>query len=135
MTVQSVPVRYLACFLVAGGAFPNVPQSVAWNGNNIGGSVKRGVGIAMQIGFGNLGGVLSSFVYRNEDAPYFIRGHGTLLGLMVVSMCMSAFLSFWFRRENARRDRTYKKPEEYTIEEMTAHREEGDNAPFFRYVV
>lgn len=38
---------------------------VMWNGNNIGGSVKRGVGIAMQIGFGNCGGVIASFVYAS----------------------------------------------------------------------
>lgn len=43
-------VKYVGCFLAAAGVFPNVPQGVAWNGNNIGGSVKRGVGIAMHIG-------------------------------------------------------------------------------------
>ncbi len=39
--------------------YPNVPQGVAWNGNNIGGSTKRGVGIAMHVGFGNLGGIIA----------------------------------------------------------------------------
>lgn len=42
----------------------------AWNSNNIGGSLKRGVGIAMQVGFGNLGGIIAGFVYiSHEDAP------------------------------------------------------------------
>jgi len=51
------------------GIFPLVPLCAAWNSNNIGGSLKRGVGIAMQFGFGNLGGVVSSFVYLSKDAP------------------------------------------------------------------
>lgn len=43
--------KYFACFMVTSGIYPNVSQGVAWNGNNIGGSVKRGVGIAMHVGF------------------------------------------------------------------------------------
>ena len=43
-------VKYFACFLVLLGIYPNVPQITSWNSNNVGGSVKRGVAIAMQIG-------------------------------------------------------------------------------------
>jgi hypothetical protein len=46
--------KYFGCFLITTGIYPNVPQGVAWNGNNIGGSLKRAVGIAMHVGFGNL---------------------------------------------------------------------------------
>jgi hypothetical protein len=45
---------------------------VAWNGNNIGGSLKRGVGIAMHVGFGNLGGVIAAFVYQSRYAPRYV---------------------------------------------------------------
>lgn len=37
--------KYAGTFFAAMGIYPNVPQGVAWNGNNIGGSTKRGVGI------------------------------------------------------------------------------------------
>ena len=57
-------VKYGAVFLVAGGFFPNVPLGAAWQGNNVGGSLKRGVAIAMHVGFGNLGGVVSD-IYPN----------------------------------------------------------------------
>lgn len=40
-----------------------VPVLVMWNGNNVGGTVKRGTALAMQIGFGNCGGVIASFMY------------------------------------------------------------------------
>lgn len=49
--VQNSATKYFACFLVTMGIHPIVPQDVAWNANNIGGSTKRAVGIAMHIGF------------------------------------------------------------------------------------
>lgn len=48
---HNLAAKYFACFLITSGIYPNVPQGVAWNGNNIGGSLKRGVGIAMHVGF------------------------------------------------------------------------------------
>lgn len=47
----------------------------------------------------------------------------------------SAFMTWYLRRENARRDREYKRPEEYTTEEKLLERHLGDNATFFRYTV
>jgi len=134
MISQNNHVKYFACFVVAAGIYPNVPQGVAWNGNNIGGSIKRGVGIAMHVGFGNLGGILASFVYR-DDGPRFLSGHGLLLGLVTMSMVLCIFMRSYLIRENARRDREYKKPDEYTVAEMVRDREMGDDAPYFRYVV
>jgi MFS family permease len=63
---QNPHVKYAGCFFFGGGIYPNVPQGVAWNGNNIGGSVKRAVGIAMHVGFGESCGVDCSFT----PAPY-----------------------------------------------------------------
>lgn len=51
------------------GIYPTVPLIGAWNSNNIGGSLKRGVGIAMQVGIGNCGGIIASFVYLSRDEP------------------------------------------------------------------
>jgi hypothetical protein len=50
-----------------------IPIMVMWNGNNIGGATKRGVGIAMQIAFGNAGGVIASFVYVFNAVPQVKR--------------------------------------------------------------
>merc|ERR1712000_62616 len=43
--VESNGAKYFGAFMITCGIYPNVPQGVAWNGNNIGGSLKRGVGI------------------------------------------------------------------------------------------
>ncbi|KAH8818678.1 major facilitator superfamily transporter [Flagelloscypha sp. PMI_526] len=128
-------VKYVGCILAASGIYPNVPQGVAWNGNNIGGSTKRGVGIAMHVGFGNLGGAISGFIYQSKNAPRYLPGHGTLIGTVTMSTILAIFMTIYLRRENARRDEEYKRPEEYTESEKTAERWKGDNASFFRYTI
>jgi len=128
-------VRYVGCIFAVCGIYPNVPQGVAWNGNNIGGSLKRGVGIAMHVGFGNLGGAIAGFIYLPKDSPNFHTGHITLLGLISMSTILQTIMTTYLRRENARRDREYKKPEEYTEAERYAERDKGDYASFFRYTV
>lgn len=47
---------YVAAIIVAMGVLPTIAVSIAWAGGNAGGDMKRGVVIAMVIGFGNFGG-------------------------------------------------------------------------------
>jgi MFS family permease len=133
--LESNAAKYFACFLITCGIYPNVPMGVAWNGNNIGGSLKRGVGIAMHVGFGNLGGTMSGFLFRPSEAPHYKSGHFALLATTTMSFLLSCFMTWYLRRENARRDRENKAPADYTREEMVTERESGDNATFFRYTV
>ena len=128
-------VKYIGTFVAAAGIYPNVPQGVAWNGNNIGGSVKRGVGIAMHVGFGNLGGIMAGFIFLTKWSPQFVPGHSILIGCLSMSTILSIIMTTYLRRENARRDREYKKPEEYTEAEKELEREKGDHATFFRYTI
>jgi MFS family permease len=135
MASSSSGVRYTGCFFLATGIYPNVPLGVAWNGNNIGGSLKRGVGIAMHVGFGNLGGTISAYLFLAKDKPRYLPGFGTLLGCQFMALVLSVWMYIYLRRENARRDREYKPPSEYTEEEKFAERGKGDLATFFRYTV
>jgi len=98
-------------------------MGVAWNGNNIGGATKRAVGIAMHVGFGNLGGVIAGFSFRTKDAPRYFSGLGMLIGMVTMSLCFSIFMHIYLIRENARRDA---KPKSDLGQE--AERELGDNA-------
>ena len=125
-------VQYCGTFFAAMGIYPNVPMGVAWNGNNIGGSTKRGVGIAMHVGFGNLGGAIAAFTYRAVEKPRYYSGHGTLLATTFMSMCLCIFMTLYLRRENARRDALLaeqgKTLDSFTEEEKSAERERGDYA-------
>lgn len=127
-------VQYAGVFFVAAGIYSNVPQGVSWNGNNIGGSTKRGAGVAMHVSFGNLGGIIAAYIYRPADSPRYLSGHGTLIGLITMSTCLSIFMTLYLRRENKRRD-AVKPVEAYTEAERVAERERGDYASFFRYTV
>ncbi|PHH61416.1 hypothetical protein CDD81_387 [Ophiocordyceps australis] len=99
-TAQDNAVRYAACFLVTMGIYPIVPQDIAWNANNICGSTKRAVGIAMHIGFGNLGGAVAAFIIRQDDARRFITGHGILLLVTAASCLLAVFMTWHLRQEN-----------------------------------
>ncbi|KAF8157195.1 major facilitator superfamily domain-containing protein [Crassisporium funariophilum] len=132
-------VQYVGTFLAVSGIYPNVPMGVAWNGNNIGGSTKRAVGIAMHVGFGNLGGVISGFAYRSVDAPRYFSGHGLLIATVSMSFCLCGFMHWYLVRENARRDAAMAAQgltlDSYTEDMKESEREKGDNATFFRYTV
>ncbi|KAG9235966.1 major facilitator superfamily domain-containing protein [Amylocarpus encephaloides] len=133
------PVQYIGTFLATSGIYPLVPMGVAWNGNNIGGSLKRGVGIAMHVGFGNLGGAISAFCFLAKYSPRFIPGLVTLASTCTMSLVLSVCMHFYLKTENARRDRWAIEhnmhPGNYTEEQKVAEREMGDNATFFRYTV
>ena len=128
-------VKYAGTFFLASGIYANVPAIVAWNGNNIGGSTKRSVGIAMQVGIGNLGGVMSAYLFLPKDAPQYAHGHGALIGLSGGACLLCIFMTLYLRRENARRDSQHKALALYTEEERNHERHLGDNASFFRYTV
>lgn len=84
---------------------------------------------------GNLGGAIAGFVVRAEEAPHYRSGHLTLLATTTMSCVLSIFMTWYLRRENARRDREFKPPSEYTREEKVLEKDRGDNATFFRYTV
>ncbi|OBZ76243.1 hypothetical protein A0H81_02952 [Grifola frondosa] len=51
-------------------------RSVPRLGNNLAGHYKRGIGMALDIGIGNFAGAIASNIYRSQDAPRYIIGHG-----------------------------------------------------------
>jgi hypothetical protein len=85
--------------------------------------------------------MLSIYSYRSRDAPHYYPGHGTLIATLSMSAVLSALMSAWLSRENARRDRVAQeknlplRAEEYTPEMLAKERESGDNATFFRYTI
>jgi hypothetical protein len=75
-------IQYAGTVLAAIGIYPQIPLGMAWNSGNIGGSLKRGTGIAMQVMGGNCGGIVASYVYLSRDGPRFKTGHGILIGFV-----------------------------------------------------
>ncbi|KAF7370489.1 High-affinity nicotinic acid transporter [Mycena sanguinolenta] len=134
---------YFAVFLATCGIYPVIPNTVAWVSNNVEGSYKRSVTLAMVISFGNINGAVSSNVYRAKDKPWY------RLVLMYIGFGLIASTTYHFalRAENARRDRGERdeiigKAEDSgnekngrfdTVED--AKREKGDEWSGYRYIL
>jgi hypothetical protein len=125
-------VGYAGTFLAAVGVFPTIAVMVAWAGGNAGGDMKRGVVIAMVIGLANLGGICSSFVYF--DPPHFHVGHGTILGVLSLSITLSFFAMWNYNRLNKQKEALCLN-QGITAEQEDEFRNMGDDSPLFRYTI
>lgn len=127
----SVGARYFAIYLVMAGGYITQPIVLVWLSNNMGGHYKRSINAAMQIGFGNLGGVVASNIYMTKQKPRYPVGYGISLGLLW--MCGIACTVFAIalkvenkKRERGERDVRLSLPKE-EVENL------GDDHPKFRF--
>ncbi|KAK6596609.1 high-affinity nicotinic acid transporter [Botrytis cinerea] len=123
---DKTPVQYTGAFLAALGAFPTIPLLSTWVGNNLSGSLKRGVGFGMVVGFGNFG-------------VSFIEGHSIFLSLLCFAFVLTALMMTYYKMENNRRDARDAErgltADTYTLEMKLQQKDEGDNATFWRYTI
>lgn len=102
---RSAALSYFAVYLATCGIYPIIPNTVAWMSNNVEGSYKRSVSLAMVISFGNINGAVSSNVYRAKDKPRYILGHGLVLMYIGLGIIFSMIYLFFANRENKKRER------------------------------
>lgn len=101
----TVGVRYFALFLVVGGGYTTQPITLAWLANTQSGHYKRAVASACQIGFGNIGGIVASTVFREAEAPRYVMGYSVSLGMMWLCAVACTVLYVGAVAENKKRDR------------------------------
>ncbi|KAH8727171.1 major facilitator superfamily domain-containing protein [Phaeosphaeriaceae sp. PMI808] len=124
----SVGVKYFALFLVVPGGFISQPIVLVWISNLMSGHYKRSVSSAVQVGIGNLGGIVASNVFLGNEAPRYPTGYGTSLGLLWVCGAASTALFFYVKRENKIRERGER---DWRLEGEDADNL-GDDHPAFR---
>jgi hypothetical protein len=66
--------RYAGVFLTVGGVNANIPASMAYQANNVRGQWTRALSSATLVGFGGIGGIAGSLVFRDQDAPLYRPG-------------------------------------------------------------
>lgn len=71
---KSSALRYTGVFLATAGANANIPSAMAYQANNIRGQWTRALASATLVGFGGIGGIAGSLVFRSQDAPAYIPG-------------------------------------------------------------
>ncbi|RHZ52316.1 putative MFS transporter [Aspergillus thermomutatus] len=125
-------VQYGALFMVTSGCYSSMAVVVCWYAMNLSGHRRRGVGTAWQIGFGNIGGIISTYSFLAKDAPLYRNGYIISLSFLCFSAaCCTAYLAaVWY--DNRKRDRAMANGA--TIE-LTEEEQEwlGDLAPSYRY--
>jgi MFS family permease len=98
-------VRYFGVFLATAGANANVPVCMAYQANNIRGQWKRAFCSATLVGFGAIGGIVGSTVFRSKDSPGYVPGISVALGAQALICIVVLVLTLEFRRQNAKADR------------------------------
>ncbi|KAL8722546.1 MAG: hypothetical protein Q9225_001014 [Loekoesia sp. 1 TL-2023] len=127
-----VVVRYIAVYLVTVGGYITQPLTLVWMNNNLGGHYKRGVGAAIQVGLGNLGGVVASNIYITDQAPAFPVGFGTSLALQWLTALACTVFFIGIRLENRKREKGLR---DYRYNLPKAELDNlGDDHPRFRFV-
>jgi hypothetical protein len=130
-TGLSVHVRYMAVFFITTGTYIVQPITIVWLANNLSGHYKRAVGLAIQVSFGNIGGIIASNIFETAEAPRYFLGYGLSLALMVFCGMMATVLAIGLTIENRKRDRGER---DYRLQ-MPEHELSnlGDDDPRFRF--
>lgn len=131
----SPAVKYAGTFLGAAGIYPCISNTISWASNNVEGVYKRGVTLGFVIGWGNLNGVVSSNIYRQQDRPRYLVGHGVVLAYLVAFLLLGSVATHLaLRRENARRRRGDR---DIWVEGKSEREIEllGDMRPDFMYIL
>lgn len=96
---------------------------------------KRGISLGFVIGWGNLNGVVASNIYRDDDGPRFLPGHGVVIAYLALLLFGGSVVQRVLlarenqKRRSGRRDGWIAGLPEKEIEKL------GDKRPDFIYTL
>ncbi|KAI0055359.1 MFS general substrate transporter [Artomyces pyxidatus] len=134
INIADVPsgVKYFGTFFCVAGSYASFPGVVSWLGNNLAGQYKRGVGMALHIGIGNFAGAIASNVFRTQDSPRYVLGHGIMLMFVGIGFVAAPTVVLLYAHINRKRERVVAAGGgQHSAKELRAM---GDRAPDFRYM-
>ncbi|KAF2210373.1 hypothetical protein CERZMDRAFT_113301 [Cercospora zeae-maydis SCOH1-5] len=102
---DSAGVRYFGTFLICMASNGGIPTVMAYQANNVRGQWKRAFASATLVGFGGIGGIAGSTVFRSQDSPTYIPGLITCIAVNVMIIVIVAFNTVVFGRQNRKADR------------------------------
>ncbi|KAI0879175.1 major facilitator superfamily domain-containing protein [Hypoxylon argillaceum] len=104
-------IRYLGAFLLVAGANSNVPASLAYQATNIRGQWKRAFASATWVGFGGIGGIAGSLVFREQDKPDYKPGLWACIAVSLLNIIVVCICSISYYIDNKKADRGEKELE------------------------
>lgn len=93
----AVLLSYPYCHAIVGGW-------VSSNSNDVG---ARSISASLYNMSVQLGGICSTFVYREDDKPYYRRGNRTLIGINVLGISLFLFAKAYYVWKNKSRDKKW----------------------------
>jgi len=102
---------------------------LSWCSSNYADGARRAIGLAWATSFNNIGGFISGQIYRDNDKPYYVRGHSICACLCAVGAVAALAMRWHLARENRKRDGMTEKQREGRVHI------EGDWNPDYRYVI
>jgi MFS family permease len=129
---SSSGVHYFGALLVALGLYVTVGLPLAWLPTNLPRYGKRTFSTGLQLTIGNVSGVMSPFLYKNSEAPRFVRGNAVTLALVGFSGVVYGAMWFCLSAINKRRARGLEDEKIASLSEAEIQ-ELGDRNPRFRY--
>ena len=97
-------VAYFACFMMTWGtSAPSVILDV-WYNNNIANENRRVMLTSVGVPIANLMGVVSSNIFRKQDAPKYLPALATTAAFGLTGCLLTLLLGAWMMIDNKRRD-------------------------------
>uniref|UniRef100_A0A8H7XRX8 Major facilitator superfamily (MFS) profile domain-containing protein n=1 Tax=Psilocybe cubensis TaxID=181762 RepID=A0A8H7XRX8_PSICU len=132
---------YAALYLMVPGAYAIVPIISAWFANNTEPHYRRATSIALGLGLGNCGGILSTWSYPSNEGPKYRKT--TIMNLvfslvMMVLTMINALLLIRLNRQKKERRSDILAPYASQCEPdggLRAWNALGDRHPDFKYVI
>ena len=136
LNMDSVPVgaRYFALYAITCGGYIAQPITIVMLANNVSGHYKRSVSTGIQIGLGNIGGIIASNIYLPSQLPEYPTGFGTGLGFVWLTVVTTCVMSWYVLRENKIRDRGGR---DHLLTDLSEEELSnlGDDHPGFRFSI
>ncbi|PLB36953.1 putative MFS transporter [Aspergillus candidus] len=116
------------------GLYPTHPAVSSWSSSNLPSSSQRSIGLAFNICVGNIGGIIGSFMYIDEEGPAYHTGFGLSVALAGTSLIVAAVLDLHFYLQNKKRARVSEDEikRQHTGAELMAM---GEKSPLFIYTL
>ncbi|RYP73962.1 hypothetical protein DL771_003273 [Monosporascus sp. 5C6A] len=132
--VKNVAVCYFGLCFACFGMYPILPGVNAWNVANSPDSGKRAISIGFLVCVGNIGGLIGSYIYSEEEAPEYPTGYGTSLGFASVGIMAVIVLELILLRRNKQKAQLSEDEirQQYSDAELDGM---GEKSPLFKYAL
>ena len=93
-------IRYAGTFAAAAGFFSAVALIITWTMDNRHAAEGKGTGVALMNIIGQLGPLVGTRLYPDNDAPYYVKGMSICAAFMLAVGVLTVLLRYILRREN-----------------------------------